>query len=72
MARYQRSAGAVFSLKYHLVWCPKYRRQVLVAPIDGRLKEPIAEVAVENEVTVHSLEVMPDHVHLFVEADPTS
>ena len=71
MARYQRSARAVFSLKYHLVWCPKYRRQVLVAPIDERLKELIAEVAAEHEMTVHSLEVMPDHVHLFVEADPT-
>ena len=44
---------------------------MLVAPIDGRLKELIAEVAVENEMTVRSLEVMPDHVHLFVEADPT-
>ena len=71
MGRYQRSAGAVFSLKYHLVWCPKYRRQVLVDPIDVRLKELIAEVAAENEMTVHALEVMPDHVHLFVESDPT-
>lgn len=53
------------------MWCPKYRRQVLVAPIDERLKELIAEVAAEHEMTVHSLEVMPDHVHLFVEADPT-
>jgi putative transposase len=44
---------------------------VLVAPIDGRLKELIAEVAIDNEMTVHSLEVMRDRVHLFVEADPT-
>jgi len=44
---------------------------VLVNPIDVRLKELIAEVAVENEMTVHALEVMPDHVHLFVESDPT-
>lgn len=44
---------------------------MLVPPIDARLKELIAEVAAENEMTVHTLEVMPDHVHLFVESDPT-
>ena len=69
--RYKTNAGAVFSLKYHLVWCPKYRRKVLVAPVDDRLKELIAETAEEHGMTVHTMEVMPDHVHLFVEADPT-
>jgi putative transposase len=61
----------IFSLKSHLVWCPKYRRKVLVAPYDARLREIIAEVAAEAEMTLHVVEVMPDHVHLFVEADPT-
>lgn len=71
MARYRRNAGATFSLKFHLVWCPKYRRPVLIPPFDARLKEIIADVAAEAEMVVHALEVMPDHVHLFVEADPT-
>lgn len=71
MTRYRRNAGAISSLNYHLVWCPKYRRPVLVPPIDARLKDIIAEVAGEAGITVHALEVMPDHVHLFVEADPT-
>jgi putative transposase len=70
MERYRLNAGAIFSLKYHLVWCPKYRRPVLVPPVDERLKEIIAEVAAEFEMTMHAVEVMPDHVHLFVEADP--
>jgi putative transposase len=69
--RYRTNVGAVFSLKYHLVWCPKYRRKVLVSPIDDRLKELIAETAEQHGMTVHSMEVMPDHVHLFVEADPS-
>src|SRR6266568_2378567 len=69
--RYRTNVGAVFSLKYHLVWCPKYRRKVLVDPVDRRLKELIYEIAAGHTMTVHSLEVMPDHVHLFVEADPT-
>lgn len=70
-SRYATNAGAVFSLKYHLVWCPKYRRSVLVHPIDARLKALIVEIATEYGMTVHSMEVMPDHVHLFVESDPT-
>lgn len=70
-ARYAKNAGAVFSLKYHLVWCPKYRRPVLVDAVETRLRELLSEKACELGITIHSLEVMPDHVHLFVESDPT-
>lgn len=66
-----KNAGAVFSLKYHVAWCPKYRRPVLVPPVDGRLKALLADIAGERGLTIHATEVMPDHVHLFVEADPT-
>lgn len=68
--RYARNAGAVFSLKYHLVWCPKYRKPVLEGPVAKRLKALIMGKAKELELTVHALEIMPDHVHLFVESDP--
>jgi len=37
----------VFSLKDHVVGCPKYRRPVLVPPVDRRLKELVNEVATE-------------------------
>ncbi|WP_342462646.1 IS200/IS605 family transposase [Methylobacterium sp. 092160098-2] len=50
---------------------PKYRRKVLIAPYDTRMREIIAEVADKAELIAHAIEVMPDHVHLFVEADPT-
>ena len=70
-SRYARNAGAVFSLKYHVVFCPKYRRSVLTPPVDVRLKQLIEEVALHHDITVHEMEVMPDHVHLFVECDPT-
>jgi putative transposase len=69
--RYAKNAAAVFSLKYHLVWCPKYRRAVLVDAVDRRLRELLTEKSDELGMTVHALEVMPDHVHLFVESDPT-
>jgi putative transposase len=70
VARYAKNAGAVFSLRYHLVWCPKYRRSVLCGGVDDRLREVIAEVSREIEAEVLALEVMPDHVHLFLAADP--
>lgn len=69
--RYAKNAGAVFSLKFHVVWCPKYRRSVLVQPVDERLKELLTEIAAEHGFIIHTMEVMPDHIHLFVEADPT-
>ena len=69
--RYAKNAGAVFSLKYHVVWCPKYRRPVLVKPVDARLKAMLRRKAEELGLIIHEMEVMPDHVHLFVEGDPT-
>jgi putative transposase len=69
--RYAHNRGAVFSLKYHIVWCPKYRRPVLVHAVAGRLRALLAEMSAELGMTIHTLEVMPDHVHFFVESDPT-
>jgi putative transposase len=69
--RYASNAGAVFSLKYHVVWCPKYRRPVLVDAVASRLRDLLGVKAEELGMTIHALEVMPDHVHLFVESDPT-
>ena len=65
-----RNAGAVFSLKYHLVFCPKYRKAVLVDRVADRLKALLATKADELHVTLYTLEVMPDHVHLLVNVDP--
>ena len=69
--KYAKNAGAVYSLKYHLVWCPKYRRPVLVGKVADRLKSLLEEKASELKAKIHALEVMPDHVHLFLESDPT-
>jgi len=69
--RYKKNKGAVFSIKYHLVWCPKYRTKVLVGAVAQRLEELLREKADEMSATIHALEVMPDHVHIFVESDPT-
>ena len=70
MSRYARNAVAVFGLKLHLVWCPKYRRQVLTGKIAARLRTLLYEKADELGMTIHALEIMPDHVHMFIEFDP--
>ena len=41
--RWKRSNKSVYNVGYHLIWCPKYRRQVLVGEIEMRLKEYIDE-----------------------------
>jgi len=69
--RYRKNAGCVYNLHYHLVWCPKYRKAVLVGPVEDALKSRLAEKAASLEVEIEALEVMPDHVHLFVNVPPT-
>src|SRR5258705_10484565 len=71
ISRYRRTAGAVYNLHYHLVWCPKYRRPVLNDAVEARLKGLLTEKAAAMNVQIEALEVMPDHVHLFVAAPPT-
>lgn len=61
---------AVYNVNYHFVWCVKYRRKVLVGEIDRRLKEIFHEIAMEKGFSIKSLEVMPDHVHVFASAHP--
>ncbi len=67
---YRSNNNVVFSCKYHVVFCPKYRRRVLVDGVDERFKELAREVASELSFEVIEMEVMPDHVHLLLEVDP--
>ena len=69
MTRFERNAKAVFSLKIHLVWCAKYRKPVLVGPVEKRLKELLHETAAEYEWAIEAMEIMPDHVHLLIAFD---
>ena len=65
-----KSNNVVYSCKYHVVFCPKYRRPVLVDGVDERLKEIALEVADEMGFDIIEMEVMPDHVHMLLEAGP--
>lgn len=67
---YKSNNNVVYSCKYHVVWCPKYRRKVLVDGVDLRLKEIAQDVADEMSFEILEMEVMPDHVHMLLEVDP--
>jgi putative transposase len=68
----RRFSGGVYDLGLHVVWCPKYRRPVLERRVAERLDELIRAKADEKGWEVVALEVMPDHVHLFVKHGPKS
>jgi putative transposase len=67
---YRSANKTVYSAKYHLIWCPRYRRRVLVGAVEERLKDILAQVAVRVGAEIVEIEVMPDHVHLLVEIPP--
>ena len=68
--QYKSNNSVVYSCKYHVVFCPKYRRSVLVGAVETRLRELLLGVCAEMRCGVIELEIMPDHVHLLVEVDP--
>jgi len=67
---YKSNNNVVYSAKYHVVWCTKYRKGVLVDGSVNRLKNIIKQVCDEKKSELISMEVMKDHVHLLVEIDP--
>ena len=67
---YKSNNNIVYSCKYHVVFCPKYRRKVLVGEIETRFKELVQEICTEFNIDLLEMEVMPDHVHLLLEVDP--
>lgn len=68
--RWVQSNTSVYNLGYHVIWCPKYRRKVLVGGIDTALKEILTQKATELKCRIETMEVMPDHVHLFIKCTP--
>jgi putative transposase len=68
--RYKSNNNVVYSCKYYVIWCPKYRRKILSGDVAIRLRELILQSAAAHKSEVIELEIMPDHVHLLVEVDP--
>lgn len=68
--QYQSDGTMVFSCQYHVIFAPKYRRKVLINGVDERFKEIVREKQEEYKYKIIEMEVMPDHVHLLIDANP--
>ena len=62
--------GYVYCLQYHIVWCTKYRRKVLKNGADEECKVLLRELSEEYRFRILAMEVMPDHIHLLIDASP--
>jgi putative transposase len=60
----------VYNVNYHIVWSVEYRRNVLLGLLEKRLQVLLKEIAVEKGFEIGALDVMPDHLHVFVSAHP--
>lgn len=67
---YNTAEHIVFSCQYHVIFCPKYRRKILVEPYDRRLREIFFKVADDCNFKITDIEIMPDHVHMIIDCDP--
>lgn len=71
MNKYRTTETTVYCCRYHIIFCPKYRRKVLREPIAERFKQIVMSMQDEQNFYVLGMEVMPDHVHLLLDIDPT-
>lgn len=68
--KYHSFHSIVYSCQYHIIFCPKFRRKVLVSGIDIRLKELLIEKQKDYGYELIEMEIMPDHVHLLLSVNP--
>lgn len=68
MLSYRR--GYVYDMRYHIVWCVKHRRNVLVDKITIKLVEVLSKIANDNEFQILEMDIQPDHIHLLVDCSP--
>lgn len=70
-SKYTSGAHCVYLLQYHIIWCPKYRFSVLVNGTDEILKRILNSICERHKFKIKALEVMPDHIHIFLSAPQT-
>ena len=70
MKELKHNTTSVVNINYHIIWCSKYRRKILVNGVDDMLKVVLSEIAEENGCHIDTMEVMPDHIHIFLKGNP--
>ena len=68
---YQRDEHRVHLIVYHLIWCPKRRKPLLVGTVKQRCQAIIEAKCKEKGWTILRLSIMPDHIHLLVRVWPS-
>lgn len=69
--RWRTNISSVYNLGYHIIWCTKYRRKVLADAVESRLKDLLQKKAKDCGWEIKQMEVMDDHVHIFIKAIPS-
>lgn len=68
--QFKSNNNIVYDCKYHVIWCPKYRRKVLVDNVEIRLKEILRDVAKDTRCEIIEMETDANHIHILVSVDP--
>ena len=67
---YHHTDHLIYDCKFHVVFCPKYRRRILKDGLDDFVCTTFLELAEKYHFDILEMEVMPDHVHLLVSCNP--
>jgi putative transposase len=65
-----KASSAIYNINYHFVWCSKYRKEVLIGAVKEFLEEHIHTIAEAKGWEIKELQVMPNHIHLFISTPP--
>ncbi|MDF0727082.1 IS200/IS605 family transposase, partial [Cytobacillus sp. S13-E01] len=71
MSEYNRLNHCKFLIQYHIIWCPKFRFNVLKGNVESELKQILWIISTQYEFEIKEIEIMPDHIHLFISTKPT-
>ena len=70
MSEIHKGRGYVYSIKYHIVWCVKYRHKIILGEVEKRLKEMLYKIANDNNFKIEEMKTDLDHIHLLIECKP--
>lgn len=69
--QYHSASHCKYLIQYHIIWCPKFRFAVLKGDVESKLKEILQQICEKYHYQIKALEVMPDHIHIFVDCPQT-
>ncbi len=68
--RFKKSNTSIYNLGYHVIWCPKYRKKILIGIFKDIIEVSLFEKAKEINIIIEKYEIIPDHIHLFIKCTP--